>query len=62
MDEFTGSASLDVEAKPKAVFGIVTNLERLPTWNAAIERVTEQPETLTCALSHNNPFRTGARR
>jgi hypothetical protein len=47
MDGFTGSTSLRVEAKPEAAFDLVTSLERLPTWNAAIERVIEQPETLT---------------
>jgi uncharacterized protein YndB with AHSA1/START domain len=42
--EFTGSLTRRLSARPDAVLGLVTDLERLPEWNAAIERVTEAPE------------------
>jgi uncharacterized protein YndB with AHSA1/START domain len=46
MDEFQGKASLRVAATPQAVFDFITNVGRLPEWNAAIEEVAQQPAEL----------------
>ena len=47
MQEFHGSASARVEASPEAVFALITDVDRLPEWNEAIESVEERPATLT---------------
>jgi len=47
MNEFHGEASLTTESEPDAVFDLITDVERLPEWNAAIEAVVERPSTLT---------------
>jgi uncharacterized protein YndB with AHSA1/START domain len=47
MDEFHGQASVRVGATPQAVFDLITDVDRLPEWNAAIEAVVERPQTLT---------------
>jgi len=46
MDEIHGRASLRVGATPDAVFGLITDVGRLPEWNIAIERVLERPPEL----------------
>jgi uncharacterized protein YndB with AHSA1/START domain len=47
MDEFQGRASVRVDATPQAVFDLITDVDRLPDWNTAIERVLERPPELT---------------
>ena len=46
MDEFHGRASVRVDAAPQAVFDLITDVGRLPEWNAAIEAVVERPAAL----------------
>jgi uncharacterized protein YndB with AHSA1/START domain len=46
MDEFHGRASVRVNASPQAVFALITDVNRLPEWNAAIEAVVERPSAL----------------
>lgn len=41
-----GSASRHVAAPADVVFGMVTDLDRLPTWNRRIQRVVEVPPRL----------------
>lgn len=43
---FQESCTRHVAAAPDAVFSIVTDIKRLPEWNAAIVEVVEQPERL----------------
>jgi uncharacterized protein YndB with AHSA1/START domain len=47
MNEFQGEASLTTESDPDAVFELITDIDRLPEWNAAIESVVERPPTLS---------------
>jgi uncharacterized protein YndB with AHSA1/START domain len=42
----TGSVSNVVNAHPERIFGLVTDIGRLPEWNAIITRVVEQPATV----------------
>jgi hypothetical protein len=46
MDEIHGQASVRVAAAPQAVFDWITDVGRLPDWNAAIEAVVAQPAAL----------------
>jgi uncharacterized protein YndB with AHSA1/START domain len=46
MDEFHGLASVRVDAAPQAVFDFITDVDRLPEWNDAIESVVERPDGL----------------
>ena len=46
MREFHGTSTTTVDATPDAVFELITNLDRLPEWNRAIERVIERPPAL----------------
>jgi uncharacterized protein YndB with AHSA1/START domain len=46
MDEFHGHASARVNATPQEVFDLITDVSRLPEWNAAIEAVLERPPAL----------------
>jgi uncharacterized protein YndB with AHSA1/START domain len=46
MDEIHGRASRQVGATPQAVFDLITDVGRLPEWNAAIETVLERPPAL----------------
>jgi uncharacterized protein YndB with AHSA1/START domain len=46
MDEFHGRASARVDAPPQTVFDFLTDVGRLPEWNAAIEAVVERPPAL----------------
>jgi hypothetical protein len=47
MQEIHGTASQQVGARPEVVFGVITDIARLPEWNAAIEGVIERPPELT---------------
>lgn len=47
MSGFQGSASARVAADPGSIFDVITDLQRLPEWNDAIERVVEAPSALT---------------
>ena len=47
MQEIHGAASDRVEAAPEAVFDLITDIDRLPEWNNAIESVVERPTALT---------------
>ena len=46
MDEIQGKASARVDATRQSVFDFITDVGRLPEWNAAIEAVTDQPAAL----------------
>jgi uncharacterized protein YndB with AHSA1/START domain len=46
MDEFHGRASALIDATPQAVFDLITDVDRLPEWNAAIEKVVTRPPAL----------------
>jgi hypothetical protein len=46
MKHFEGHASRVVDTTPDAAFALITDIERLPEWNAAIEEVVEQPPAL----------------
>ncbi len=47
MREFHGTATAFVDATPEAVFDFITDIDQLPVWNAAIERVVEAPGALS---------------
>jgi uncharacterized protein YndB with AHSA1/START domain len=47
MREFHGTAAQRLDAEPDAVFAVVTDVDRLPEWNAAIESVEAKPSSLT---------------
>ena len=47
MNEIHDRADGRVGAAPDAVFDVITDIGRLPDWNAAIERVIELPRELT---------------
>jgi len=46
MLEIHGDASNLIDATPEAVFSIITDIDRLPEWNDAIENVVERPTEL----------------
>jgi uncharacterized protein YndB with AHSA1/START domain len=46
MKEFQGRARERASATPQAVFDLITDIVRLPEWNAAIEAVVERPPAL----------------
>jgi uncharacterized protein YndB with AHSA1/START domain len=46
MKEIHGRASGCVDATPQAVFDFITDVDRLPEWNTAIETVLERPAAL----------------
>jgi uncharacterized protein YndB with AHSA1/START domain len=46
MNEFEGQASRTIDADPGAVFDLITDVDRLPEWNGAIERVDQRPDAL----------------
>jgi uncharacterized protein YndB with AHSA1/START domain len=43
----TGTAVGHVSSSPSEVFGLLTDVERLPQWNSIITGVVERPEALT---------------
>jgi hypothetical protein len=47
MREFHGRASARIDAAPTAVFDLITDIDRLPEWNAAIEAVVDKPPALS---------------
>lgn len=47
MKEIHGTATGSVGADPDAAFLLITEIDRLPEWNRAIERVVERPPELT---------------
>jgi uncharacterized protein YndB with AHSA1/START domain len=47
MHEFHGTATAFVDATPETVFDFITDINQLPAWNAAVERVVEAPESLS---------------
>ncbi|HEY1444644.1 MAG TPA: SRPBCC family protein [Acidimicrobiales bacterium] len=47
MREIHGQAEAVIEGSPRAVFSTITDIERLPEWNRAIEQVVERPSGLT---------------
>ncbi len=46
MQEIHGNASGRVGAAPDSVFRLITDIDRLPEWNRAIEGVVERPTQL----------------
>jgi uncharacterized protein YndB with AHSA1/START domain len=46
MRELHGRAVGQVDAAPQSVFDLITDIDRLPEWNAAIEAVVERPPAL----------------
>jgi hypothetical protein len=46
MKHFEGHATRVVDATPDAAFALVTNVDRLSEWNAAIEEVVDRPPVL----------------
>jgi uncharacterized protein YndB with AHSA1/START domain len=46
MREFHGTAGQHVDADPDDVFALITDIDRLPEWNAAIESVADRPGSL----------------
>jgi uncharacterized protein YndB with AHSA1/START domain len=47
MKEFHGQASALVDARPRVVFDLITDVGRLPEWNRAIEAIVECPQNLS---------------
>jgi uncharacterized protein YndB with AHSA1/START domain len=47
MKEFHGWATTQVPAPARDVFGLITDVDRLPEWNDAIEEVLERPAELS---------------
>jgi len=47
MREFHGTATAFVDATAESVFDFITDIDHLPDWNAAIERVVQAPISLT---------------
>jgi len=45
--EIHDRADEPVEATPEAVFSVITDIERLPQWNVAIQRVIRHPPVLS---------------
>ena len=50
MKEFHGRASTRVDTTSQAVFDFITDIDRLPEWNVAIEAVVERPSALAEGL------------
>jgi uncharacterized protein YndB with AHSA1/START domain len=44
VDEFHGSANVLIDATPDQVFAVLTDIERLPVWNAKVHHVIELPD------------------
>ena len=44
LNEFHHSATQVIEASPRDVFAAITDLDRLPEWNAHIPKITERPK------------------
>lgn len=46
MREFHGCATTRADVSPQAAFDFITDVDRLPGWNSAIEAVTDRPPAL----------------
>ncbi len=46
MQEIHGTTTRTVDAPPEAIFALITDIDRLPEWNEAIENVVERPAGL----------------
>src|SRR5262249_45790325 len=46
MREFHGRATARMAATPDAIFGLITDLDRLAEWNGAIEALVRRPADL----------------
>ena len=46
MKELHGRAVGQVDAAPQSVFDLITDIDRLPEWNTAIEAVVDRPPAL----------------
>ena len=46
MQEIHGTTTRTVDAPPETVFTLITDIDRLPEWNDAIETVVERPTGL----------------
>jgi uncharacterized protein YndB with AHSA1/START domain len=46
MREFQGTATAHIDAAPGMIFDMITDINRLPEWNRAIEAVIEEPAKL----------------
>jgi uncharacterized protein YndB with AHSA1/START domain len=57
-----GTASRYVAAPPDVVFGVVTDVERLPEWNQRMTGVVEVPEELRAGAEWVVGFRIGGSR
>ena len=57
--EFHGSATRFVDATPEAVFDLITDIDRLPDWNSAIESVVTTPAELAEILRVGRGHETG---
>lgn len=44
LNEFRGKASQLIDAAPQDVFAAITDLDRLPTWNAHVPKLVERPD------------------
>jgi hypothetical protein len=43
MREIHDHADAGIEGDPRVIFETITDIERLPEWNGAIERVIDRP-------------------
>jgi len=50
MNHFHGLTGVDVNTSTSEVFDLITDVDRLPEWNDAIERVVERPAQLAPGL------------
>jgi uncharacterized protein YndB with AHSA1/START domain len=51
MNEFHGTATTSIDARPEAVFDLITDVDGFPDWNIAIDSVVERPDVLTPDLT-----------
>ena len=51
MREIRDCADAVVEEDPRALFAAITDIDRLPEWNGAIEKVIKRPERVAAGAS-----------
>jgi len=51
MREIHGHAGAAIEGDARALFAAITDIDRLPEWNGAIEKVIERPDRLVAGAS-----------
>jgi uncharacterized protein YndB with AHSA1/START domain len=51
MREIHGHAGAVIDGDPWALFAAITDIDRLPEWNRAIEKVIERPDRLVAGAS-----------